>query len=149
MPPLTGTVRCAMRFATPLLLFLLCGCYRLRGPDTTAWPTATPHQMPTPQGTKYWVPSALERKHGEELARWHARRRLRLSESQLSKMNTDFRAFYNNEQPVLTVGFFDPKYHKADDRGHYSWPLGGFPSFFSVDIDPKRWQTIGDYASPE
>jgi len=138
-----------MQVAVLLVLLILCGCSTIQTPDTTSWKSANPIPMSTARGTKYWLPSDMDRRQAQDLARSYAQTHLRLKESQVRQMKNDFLAFYRKEQPIIIVGFFDPRFHKPDDNGHYSWPLGGFPTFFSVDVDPINWKVVADYASPE
>jgi hypothetical protein len=132
-------------------LLLLCGCSSILEPNISYWKPAVAIPRKTSGSTKFWEPSDLDRRHAEDLARWYAINRLSVKVSQIRKMKTDCLPFYKKENPILVIGFFDPEYFTPIEGGggHYSWPLGGFPAFFSVDVDPIKWRVIGHYASPE
>jgi hypothetical protein len=96
-----------------------------------------------------WIPSDSQKMHAEELARSYALKKLKISPEVLPTMKTDFLATTSDGEPVLVVAFFDPRCHQPNSHGYYDWMFGGFPSFFTIYVDPVRWSVVDHYAEKE
>lgn len=148
-----------MRYAWEALLIILgLGCATPNGPNTLHWQPARP--VPKwPADSRFWEPSDLEKSRAVEVARWHATQKLAISETAIAPMEIEFFAsFWKRASkeggpfegaPFVVVGFFDPQQFPRNANGRRSWPLGGFPHYFSVTVDALRWKVISHYASDE
>jgi hypothetical protein len=112
------------------------------------WEAAT-SIPPASSGKTSWEPTDPEKFRAEGVARQFAHWHLSISGRLLVSMKTDFFCHFEAGKPIITVGFFDPRYFQPDSRGHFNHPLGGFPTYFSVDVDPIKWRVVSHYASPE
>ena len=107
-----------------LIAFVLCGC------------TSAPLER------------SADQLRAEQIARLYAVQSLGLSESQLAKMKADHNGF-SLVDGRETIQFYDPKVFHPNKDGFFEAMLGGFPSYFRVTVDTRKWQVIDHYASRE
>lgn len=82
----------------------------------------------------------------EEIARQYARNELEVAEAQLSRMKVVATGWYEDERKVLEFEFYNPEYFP--DWENMSGMLGGFPEYFTIEIDISNWDVLDYYASP-
>jgi hypothetical protein len=108
-----------------LLALVLCGC------------TSTPPQR------------SADQLRAEQIARLYAVQSLGLSESQVARMKADHDGFSLAEGREMTIQFYDPKvFHPSKDGSFWAMD-GGFPSYFRITVDIRKWQVTDHYASRE
>src|SRR4051794_34298988 len=107
-----------------LMAFVLCGC------------ASTPPQK------------GADQLRAEQVARLYAIQSLGLSESQVARMKADHDGF-SLVDGRETIQFYDPKVFHPNRDGFFEAMDGGFPSYFRITVDIRKWQVIDHYASRE
>ena len=108
-----------------LMAFLFCGC-------VSAPPQRSADQL-----------------RAEQIARLYAVQSLGLSEAQVAGMKADHEGFSLADGREMTLQFYDPKVFRPSKDGFF-WAMdGGFPSYFRITVDIRKWQVIDHYASRE
>ena len=98
-----------------LIAFVLCGCA-----------SAPPAQ-------------STDELRAERVARLYAVESLGLSKSQAAKMKADPDGFSLTDGHEMTFQFYDPKVFHPNKDGLF-WAMdGGFPSYFRITVDIRKW----------
>jgi hypothetical protein len=107
-----------------LMVFILCGC------------ASAPPQR------------SADQHRAEQVARLYAVQALGLSKSQVARIKADHNGF-SVVDGQETIQFYDPNVFHPNSDGLFEALTGGFPSYFRITVDIRKWQVINHYGSRE
>ena len=96
---------------------------------------------------KIWKPNSQQVSQAEKIARRYAYGELGVTKDQLNQMKAVANGRQIEERKVIYLQFYDIKHFP--DWENMSGVEGGFPHYFTIDIDISSWAVIDHYASPE
>jgi hypothetical protein len=96
------------------------------------------------------VPAELsaDQLRAEQIARLYAVDSLGLSKSQVARMKADHNSF-SVVDGRETIQFINPKVIHPNRDGFIDVMDGGFPDYFRITVDIRKWQVVDHYASRE
>ena len=127
-----------MKKLLTIAVFLLAGCASRQTVDYQTVDYRT------------WEPTSLQKSQAAQVTKTYAVDHLGLTTADLDKMVLQFAGGFQNGKMILRVDFFDPAYHEPlPDIGLYETVRGGFPTYFSITVEPETWMVIAHYACEE
>ena len=97
-----------------------------------------------PKSKKFEI-SDLQKKETEEVALKYARDVLKVDEEVLGRVVSKFYCREKDGRKIASIDFFDEKVFPEDQRQAM---MGGFPHYFTIDIDISDMTVVKHYASP-
>jgi hypothetical protein len=98
-----------------------------------------------PELPESWEPTTKQVLRAEEIAKLYANEHLRVSKDKLIEMKVKHYGWYKEERKILHLQFYDPVHFP--DWENMVGVRGGFPSYFTIEIDISNWDVVDYYAS--